>query len=70
MTEQVLRSLFDFQRFIRNPKLDAMIGNTRTHSAVSLSESELEYINAAGDADVMNFSDPDKDQKDPSWNQY
>lgn len=70
MTEQVLKSLFDFQRLIRNPKLDAMIENTRSHTAVSLSENELEYVNAAGTPEIMGLSEKDDDQKDFPWNQY
>jgi hypothetical protein len=68
MTEQVLRSLFDFQRLIRNPKLDAMIENTRSETAIFLSESELEYVNAAGIPEMMGLSGEDSDQKDSPWN--
>ncbi len=70
MTEQVLRKLFDFQKFIQNPKLDEIIKDTRSHFSVSLSEDELAYVNAAGVPDMMNLPDRKDDNKDISWNQY
>lgn len=68
MTEQVLRKLFDFQRFSRNKKLEAMIQDTQSRQASSLSENELSYVNAAGIFEIMGYhEDPPKD--DP-WNQH
>lgn len=70
MTEQVLRTLFDFQKFARNQKLDAMLEKTRSHFSQSLSEDELAYVNAAGVPEMMRYSSREQDDKDNQWNQY
>lgn len=70
MTEQVLKSLFDFQRFARNQKLDALIRDTESRHVSSLSESELSYVNAAGVPEMMNLQDRGTDHKGDPWNQY
>lgn len=58
--QQTLRSLFDLQRFIQNPKLKHLIADaeqaisaTHTHPT-SLNEQELELISAAGDVQPCN----------------
>ena len=51
-TEQMVRTLFDFQRFARNRRLDRLIrAAQKTGDGVLLDDSELE-LNAAGDADA------------------
>lgn len=69
MTDQVLRRLFDYQRFARCKKLDVLIQDTQSRQAVSLSESELSYVNAAGIPEIMGMVPPDPDDKDGPWNQ-
>ena len=64
MTDQVLRGLFDFQKFARNKKLDALIQDTQSRQNSSLSESELAYVNAAGIPEIMGFRVGDPDNKD------
>lgn len=55
MTQQVLKALFDFQKFARNTQLDSLIEETQSRMAVSLSEDELAYVNAAGVPEMMGF---------------
>ncbi len=47
-TEQRLKSLFDFQKFNRNPRLDRLIEEAESE-AVKLSDDELALVNAAGE---------------------
>ena len=69
MTEHVLKRLFDFQRFARNQRLDALIDETGSRQLSSLSDSELSYVNAAGVPEMMNLRPKGSvDRKDP-WNQ-
>lgn len=69
MTEQTLKGLFDFHRFARNQRMEALIENTQSRQAVSLSESELAYVNAAGVPEMMSLRDRDPDHKGDPWNQ-
>ncbi len=49
-----LTDLFDYQKFIGNPKLAAVIGETRGRCAGrALSTQELEYVSAAGDPELF-----------------
>lgn len=58
-TENLLRALFDFQRFAGNERLDKMIrAAEQTESVMPLEDSELE-VNAAGEADAWRFSTKD-----------
>ena len=70
MTEQVLKRLFDFQRFARNNKLDAIIEDTLSRQNSALSEHELSYVNAAGIPEIMGFTGGDTSSKDDPWNQH
>ena len=67
MTQQVLKALFDFQKFARNTQLDSLIEETQSRMAVSLSEDELAHVNAAGVPEMMGFSDRDGSDKDDPW---
>ena len=67
MTQQVLKALFDFQKFARNTQLDSLIEETQSRMAVSLSDDELAYVNAAGVPEMMGFSDRDGSDKDDPW---
>ena len=70
MTEHVLRKLFDFQKFALNSKLDALIQDTQSRQAASLSESELAYVNAAGIPEMMGLLNDESPNKDDPWNQH
>ena len=68
MTEQVLRTVFDFQRFAHNSRLDELIEDTQSRQAISLSESELSYVNAAGVPGMMGLVGGGESDKDDPWN--
>ncbi len=58
-TEYLLRTLFDFQRFAGNGRLDRLIrAAAETEGGVPLEDSELE-LNAAGDADAWRLRTKD-----------
>ena len=46
-----------------------MIRDTQSRQAVSLSESELAFVNAAGIPEIMGFNGGDVSQKDDPWTQ-
>lgn len=53
--ERVLKELFDFQYIVQNKRLPALTAQTeRRSSGNALSDSDLEWVNAAGDADNLN----------------
>ncbi len=71
MTEQVLRALFDFQKFSGNRKLEAVIQDTQSRQAAALTESELEFVNAAGVPEIMGLQGGEgSDDKDDPWKQH
>lgn len=47
--EKKLKTLFDFQRFQKNPRLASLIENTEKKYSNELSDDDLELVNAAGD---------------------
>ena len=57
-TTEKLTALFDYQRFERNKKLQALIDDTERRCLCSLSDDDLEWVSAAGEE-----TDP-KDKKD------
>ncbi len=67
MIEQKLRHLFDFQRFSGNKKLHNLIQDTDSRYSRSLSEQELNFVNAAGVPGMMNIKDQDNTNKDDPW---
>ena len=58
--ESLLTQLFDFQRFMRDPELDALIGDAESGCAVELSDDELECLSAAGEL-ISDDTDTDGD---------
>ena len=54
MMEEKLRSLFDFQRFEKNPRLESIISQTAGKQAVELSDEMLLLVNAAGEPEIQN----------------
>lgn len=55
---RTLTGLFDYQRFEKNKKLQALIDETEARCFHNLSDDELEWVSAAGEE-----SDP-KEKKD------
>ena len=53
-----LTALFDYQRFERNKRLQALFDNTERRCLCSLSDDDLEWVSAAGEE-----TDP-KEKKD------
>ncbi len=61
-TERMVRTLFDFQRFAGNRRLDRLIRTAHeTGDSLLLDDSELE-LNAAGDADAWRVGKKDEDK--------
>ena len=57
-TTKKLTALFDYQRFERNKRLQALIDDTERRFLCSLSDDDLEWVSAAGEE-----TDP-KEKKD------
>lgn len=47
--KNIVKNLFDFQKFKANEHLAGLIAETESRYAKELSEDDLEIINAAGD---------------------
>ena len=60
-TEAKLSSIFDFQRFEGNKKLQALIDETETRYAYALSDDDLEWVNAAGEIENKDKKHDDDD---------
>ena len=56
-----LKTLFDFQRFANNEKLNALIRDTQSRMPSALTEDELSFVNAAGAPEIMAYTG----EKDP-----
>lgn len=61
-TETKLSSIFDFQRFARNKKLQSLIDDTESRYDYSLTDDDLEWVNAAGEE--IDFKDKKDDDDD------
>lgn len=48
--EKILKALFDYQRFENNNRLTAIIEETVAGYCVPLSDDDLEFVTAAGEA--------------------
>ena len=57
-TTEKLTALFDYQRFERNERLQALIDDTERRCLCSLSDDDLDWVSAAGEE-----TDP-KEKKD------
>ena len=57
-TTKKLTALFDYQRFERNKRLQALIEDTERRCLCSLSDDDLEWVSAAGEETDL------KDKKD------
>lgn len=57
-TTEKLTALFDYQRFERNERLQALIEDTENRCMNALSDDDLEWVSAAGEETDL------KDKKD------
>ena len=57
-TTKKLTALFDYQRFERNKRLQALIDDTENRCMNALSDDDLEWVSAAGEETDL------KDKKD------
>ncbi len=57
-TTKKLKALFDYQRFERNKRLQALIEDTENRCMNALSDDDLEWVSAAGEETDL------KDKKD------
>lgn len=60
-TEAKLLSIFDFQRFEGNKKMQALIDDTESRYAYALSDDDLEWVNAAGEIENKDKKNDDDD---------
>ena len=51
--EQKLKRLFDYQRFQKNSRLEAMLAEAEERYAGGLTDEALELVSAAGDGPLM-----------------
>ena len=69
--ENILRRLFDYQRFEQNERLAALINDTQARCAAELDDDALENIAAAGDFHSMDLTDEkDRREKDGGLNNW
>ena len=62
-TTKKLTALFDYQRFERNKRLQALIDDTERRCLCSLSDDDLEWVSAAGEeTDLKVKKDGQKDE--------
>lgn len=62
-TQRKLTALFDYQRFERNERLQAMIEETENRRLNALSDNELEWVSAAGEpSDLREKKDGQEDE--------
>ena len=62
--ESKLKSLFDYQRFEKNPRLAKLIAETESRVAArELSDDDLEFVNAAGEFPSPKLDDEDGKRK-------
>ena len=59
-TERVLKKLFDFQSFEKNPRLERLIRETED-DATALSDGELSLVSAAGEVNTVRASQNPED---------
>lgn len=62
-TTKKLTALFDYQRFERNKRLQALIEDTENRCMNALSDDDLEWISAAGEeTDLKDKKDGQEDE--------
>ena len=50
--DKKLRSLFEFQKFENNSRLSKLIQETESRYASELSDEDLDFVSAAGEAEL------------------
>lgn len=55
-----LTQLFDYQRFLQNPRLAKIISDVESVYDHALSDDQLEFVNAAGETDAPLFEEEKK----------
>ena len=60
-TTKKLTALFDYQRFGRNERLQALIEDTENRCMNALSDDDLEWVNAAGEIENKDKKHDDDD---------
>lgn len=58
--KDILRELFEYQRFEGNRRLEAIIQRAESFQGESLSDEDLEYVSAAGDPDAARLGKEDE----------
>ena len=62
-TQKRLTALFDYQRFERNERLQALIEDTENRCMNALSDDDLEWVSAAGEeTDLKDRKDGQEDE--------
>ena len=62
-TTKKLTALFDYQRFERNERLQALIEDTENRCMNALSDDDLEWVSAAGEeTDLKDKKDGQEDE--------
>ncbi len=62
-TQKRLTALFDYQRFERNKRLQALIEDTENRCMNALSDDDLEWVSAAGEeTDLKDKKDGQEDE--------
>ena len=62
-TTEKLTALFDYQRFERNKRLQALFEDTERRCLCSLSDDDLEWVSAAGEeTDLKGKKDGQEDE--------
>ena len=62
-TTKKLTALFDYQRFERNKRLQALIEDTENRCMNALSDDDLEWVSAAGEeTDLKDRKDGQEDE--------
>ena len=62
-TTKKLTALFDYQRFERNKRLQALIKDTENRCMNALSDDDLEWVSAAGEeTDLKDKKDGQEDE--------
>ena len=62
-TQKRLTALFDYQRFERNNRLQALIEDTENRCMNALSDDDLEWVSAAGEeTDLKDKKDGQEDE--------
>ncbi len=67
VSEEALFKLFDYQRFEGDPLLKVLISEAESEFGTEISDDDLSFVNAAGEAnptDRVRVKDKDKDKRD------